>query len=851
MISWERDITKMRYFLLLIVIIIFSIFLVICCGGGGGGSGNGENSSPSSDMDIPDGMAPIDESKFVEDPDTGIRMLRNEILLIFKDGVNDDTKRSILEDIGGNIIGGNQRLGIYQIQIEDSEDLTLLKQVISELDNNSDIKLACPNIELGGEEIPADPKWDSWDEANPEGNNWAYEYIKAPSAWDYTTGGSYVKIGVIDHGFDINHFDLEKNIAHSEAIDGDFKESNDHGTKVANIIGAAGCRSGDSNCIGKGINGMNWNTSLYIYRADIGIGSLVDYMDKAASDGVRIIHFSVGIKWDHKPSEDSVEDVWTATRYHALLSSAVGRILYYDDVLFVQVAGNDGVDSFFEVGSTTVNLYPDNYIVVAAINSSGELDNRSNFGEYVTVGAPGTDISWCPSEENCSDLISGTSFAAPFVSGLAGLLWSMNPDLTAKQVKDYIVRGAEAFNKKISTDDSTDEDDFYIINAYESLKLYDDESYAEYEIRPDDIIQDSWYGGDVSISGDYAMVGSPNNGRALWYRRNPGVVYVYKHEDNSWVMTQKITPSDSSDNDGFGGNICMSDEYAIIGAVKVANSRLLSGAAYIFRRIGDEWIESQKLEDAEGWGGFFGGAVSISDNYAIVGAGYDFDNGNQTGSAYIYKKDGDQWLKMQKIVPSDVSSGDGFGSSVAITDEYAVVTAYKDAVYIFHREGNNWKEIQKINAPIDDYGLGFGCMVSVSGEFIIIGDRGYEVDGQLSGAGLIYTRDVDQWKMIQKLSPLDVISGDYFAYSGFISGDYIIIGVPGHPEEIVHEGYAHIYRRDGDQFRRIRKLVASGGLDGDRFGYSVSISGNHVIIGAPGDNDYGEDSGNAYIFRFK
>jgi len=122
--------------------------------------------------------------------------------------------RRSFASIDGTVVGDIEEIGIYQIHIPDSEDLTLLKEVINDLEDNSSIKLVSPNIELHENKTPdedKDPAWDegnpgdSWDEDNPGGNNWGLEFIKAPSAWDISTGSSDVKIGIIDMGFDIDH----------------------------------------------------------------------------------------------------------------------------------------------------------------------------------------------------------------------------------------------------------------------------------------------------------------------------------------------------------------------------------------------------------------------------------------------------------------------------------------------------------------------------------------------------------------------------------------------------------------------------------------------------------------------
>lgn len=187
---------NLRYVCLMGVIALGLIMIGVCGSDGGGSTstttatadtgGDGESSGGGGDIEqpmdveIPSSIASIDYDKVCEDPDTGARMVRNEVLIKFNDNVDDDTIKEVIPSIDGTVVGGIEEIGIYQIHIPDSEDLTLLKEVINDLEDNSSIKLVSPNIELHENKTPdedKDPAWDegnpgdSWDEDNPGGNN--------------------------------------------------------------------------------------------------------------------------------------------------------------------------------------------------------------------------------------------------------------------------------------------------------------------------------------------------------------------------------------------------------------------------------------------------------------------------------------------------------------------------------------------------------------------------------------------------------------------------------------------------------------------------------------------------------
>ena len=175
-------------------------------------------------------------------------------------------------------------------------------------------------------------------------------------------------------------------------------------------------------------------------------------------------------------------------------------------------------------------------------------------------------------------------------------------------------------------------------------------------------------------------------------------------------------------------------------------------------------------------GDYFGYSVAISGDYAIVGAYQEDENASgsatlsNAGSAYIFVRSGSSWSLQQKIVASDRASGDYFGSSVAISGNYAIVGAYLDdttysggtftdagSAYIFVRSGSTWTQQQKISAgsASGDY---FGYSVAISGDYAIVGAY-QEAENALGGATLnqagsayIFVRSGSSWSLQQKNS---------------------------------------------------------------------------------------------------
>ena len=138
-----------------------------------------------------------------------------------------------------------------------------------------------------------------------------------------------------------------------------------------------------------------------------------------------------------------------------------------------------------------------------------------------------------------------------------------------------------------------------------------------------------------------------------------------------------MTANDAAERDQFGISVSISGDYAVIGAYTDDDDGGSSGSAYIFTRDGNEWTQQAKLtaNDAAA-NDNFGNFVSISGDYAVIGACLDDDDGGESGSAYIFTRDGYDWNQQAKLTADDAAEGDRFGFSVSIDGDYAIVGAF-------------------------------------------------------------------------------------------------------------------------------------------------------------------------------
>ena len=370
---------------------------------------------------------------------------------------------------------------------------------------------------------------------------------------------------------------------------------------------------------------------------------------------------------------------------------------------------------------------------------------------------------------------------------------------------------------------------------------------TEVKITASDGAADDKFGRSVAISGDYAVVGALLDDDA---GAGSGSAYIFKRDGTAWAEQDKITARDGAAGDQFSYSVAISGDYVIVGARGDDDAGSWSGSAYIFKRDGTEWTEQAKITASDGAeNDLFGTSVAISGDYVIVGAYCDDYAGSQSGSVYIFKRDGTAWTEQAKITASDGTEGDCFGISVAISGDYAVVGAYADgSAYIFKRNGTEWTEQAKITASDGTASDYFGVSVAISGDYAVVGAYFDDDSGMDSGSAYVFKYNGTVWVEQAKITASDGTADDRFGYSVAISGDYAVVGAYGDCDVGLYTGSSYIFKRYGTAWTEHDKTTASDGAAGGGFGYSVAISGDYVVVGAPWDDGAGSASGSAYIY---
>ncbi len=239
---------------------------------------------------------------------------------------------------------------------------------------------------------------------------------------------------------------------------------------------------------------------------------------------------------------------------------------------------------------------------------------------------------------------------------------------------------------------------------------------------------------------------------------------------------------------------------------------------------------------------------------------------------------GQTWNEIQKIVASDRGVSQRFSKSVAISGDYAIVGAHRNATdaegnaplekagaaYIFRRNADSgqWQEVQKI-VPSDRAAEdNFGTSVAISGDYVVVGAYKRDEGENLHQCGAVYLFEKEEdghWVEKQKLLASDPDSLDYFGISVGCSQSNLIVGAAYKIDDttgIIQAGAAYFFERNSDGiWEQTAKVTASDKGNFDLFGYSVAISGNYAVVGAykQDKNTSGSatltDAGAAYIFE--
>ena len=416
----------------------------------------------------------------------------------------------------------------------------------------------------------------------------------------------------------------------------------------------------------------------------------------------------------------------------------------------------------------------------------------------------------------------------------------------------------------------------------EALRICVEESSAVYPILVDPVVEEAYlkasnseqgdfFGISVAASGDTIVVGATGESSGSVgvdgdqsdnSATSSGAVYVFVRSGTSWSQQAYLKASNPDAADFFGCSVAVSGDTLVVGATaedsssvgvdgdQSDNSAGASGAAYVFVRSGSSWSQQAYLKASNpGVADLFGSSVAVSGDTIVVGAlwedsssvGVDGDqsddSANRSGAAYVFVRSGSSWSQQAYLKASNTGPIDYFGESVAVSGDTIVV----------------------------------GARLEDSSSVGIDGDQS-DNSARDSGAAYVFVRSGSSWSQQAYLKASNTGADDWFGRSVAASGDTIAVGA--HDEDsnsagvngdqsdnsAVNAGAAYVFVRSGSLWRQQAYLKASNSGAFDQFGFSVSVSGDTLVVGAfredsssvgvDGDqsDNSEQQSGAAYVF---
>jgi hypothetical protein len=361
------------------------------------------------------------------------------------------------------------------------------------------------------------------------------------------------------------------------------------------------------------------------------------------------------------------------------------------------------------------------------------------------------------------------------------------------------------------------------------FRLRNERWEQEAYLKPSDPMRQTYFGTSLAISRDTIVVGaSRDDGRnASPLTARPGTAYVFERNSSGWRETAHLAPAEAENGDALGYTVAIDADTLAVAAPRAG----AAGAVYVFIRSGAAWIEQQRLTpEPAATDMLFGSSVAVSGDSLLVGAQQDGTEASNGGSAFVFVRHDGRWQQEQRIAPSVPVEGAGFGYTVAIRGDRALVGAPRTAsilsttrttagqAFVFDRMDSHWSQTQALQATVPRASDSFGSSVALRGPAALVGAAGDTSGGR--GLGADPSR-----------------------------------------RDAAYAGAAYLFALEGQRWMPSLYLKADNADANDMFGFAVALtdeliavsgtweSGGDGGVGASGQDNSASRAGAVYVFR--
>jgi choice-of-anchor B domain-containing protein len=348
------------------------------------------------------------------------------------------------------------------------------------------------------------------------------------------------------------------------------------------------------------------------------------------------------------------------------------------------------------------------------------------------------------------------------------------------------------------------------------------------------------FGTSATVHDGQVLVGEPG------HELRPGAVYVFEPGSGGWSVAQTLEAPDGEPGNRFGIRSVAADDLLLVSATRADDG---TGAVYVFRRDGGTWspdgrlvVEGRSPADSLGTG------LAVDGDWIVLGS-IAHDEGR--GAAWVFKRDGDAWVEHQMLAPPDLEAEDRFGTRVALSGDWLLVSApEKDdragAVYAYRYDaaGDTWEDLGRVAPELAQPGARLGTSMALRDGQALIGAPAFLNVGAV--AHFAVGESGEGFGLQTLLLPFQATPGAAFGSDLSLAGDELLVGAPG--SGLRGEGRSFAYRWDAGSgtWAGATSFTADDLGGGDAFGATLGAGDDLAVVSALGQ-DFG--AGAAYVFR--
>jgi len=346
------------------------------------------------------------------------------------------------------------------------------------------------------------------------------------------------------------------------------------------------------------------------------------------------------------------------------------------------------------------------------------------------------------------------------------------------------------------------------------------------------------FGNSMAVAGDQIIVGEPV------YEMRSGVVYIFGRDSSGdWVETQRIEPEGAEMGNRFGIRVATQNDLLLVSATRADGG---TGTVYMYENDGGTWNPAGELNtDDRSPADSLGSGLAIDGDWIMVGT--IGQNGGR-GAAYVFHRDGDNWVQHSKLAPTTLNPVDRFGANIAINGTHAFIAATsadegQGAVYAYEYDTgtDTWAPMGPLQAPLVNAQAAFGTDLKIDGDVALIGSP-----GNIVGIGSVMTYGFadGQWELTTMLIPFEAAAQTGFGGSIAFDGETAQIGAA---SASFGEGRVFTYTRDAESNTWTSVTQTASGAEDDGAFASTVAMGAGLVVGAAAAADNG--TGAAWVLE--